>query len=76
MRIGILSTLLWDGIMRHKVLKRSKKKNRKKIKTKTYSKKNGHGKETYPDGEIYDGNFINNLKHGYGESTFITEEFY
>ena len=30
--------------MRQKVVKRSKKKNRRKIKTKTYSKKNGYGK--------------------------------
>ena len=30
--------------MRHKVLKRTKKKNKKKIKVKTYSKKNSYGK--------------------------------
>ncbi len=30
----------------------------------------GNGVYKYPDGRIYEGEFVNNVKHGYGILTF------
>ena len=35
----------------------------------------GHGKYTYPDGESYEGGFVNGKEHGHGKYTWVDGRF-